>query len=34
LSQWLFSALAEADLPMICVETRQMRAVPDSPGAC
>jgi transposase len=27
LSQWLFSALAEAGLPVICVETRQMRAV-------
>ena len=27
LSQWLFSALAEAALPMICVETRHMRAV-------
>jgi transposase len=27
LSQWLFSALAEAGLPAICVETRQMRAV-------
>src|SRR5450432_3978205 len=27
LSQWLFSALAEAGLPMICVETRHMRAV-------
>jgi transposase len=27
LSQWLFSALAEADLPVICVETRHMRAV-------
>src|SRR6516164_4588706 len=27
LSQWLFSALAEADLPLICVETRHMRAV-------
>ena len=27
LSQWLFSALAEADLPVICVETRPMRAV-------
>src|SRR5450432_2196741 len=26
LSQWLFSALAEAGLPMICVETRHMRA--------
>ena len=27
LSQWLFSALAEADVPVICVETRHMRAV-------
>jgi len=27
LSQWLFSALAEADLPVVCVETRHMRAV-------
>jgi transposase len=27
LSQWLFSALAEADLPVICVETRHMQAV-------
>ena len=27
LSQWLFSALAEAELPVICVETRQMQAV-------
>jgi len=27
LSQWLFSALAEASLPVICVETRHMRAV-------
>ena len=26
LSQWLFSALAEAELPVICVETRHMRA--------
>ena len=26
LSQWLFSALAEAGLPAICVETRHMRA--------
>ena len=26
LSQWLYSALAEADLPVICVETRHMRA--------
>ncbi len=24
LSQWLFSALAEAGLPVICVETRHM----------
>ena len=27
LSQWLFSALAEADFPAICVETRHMHAV-------
>ena len=27
LSQWLYSAPAEAGLPVICVETRQMRAV-------
>ena len=27
LSQWLFSALAEAGLPAMCVETRHMRAV-------
>jgi len=27
LSQWLFSALAEADLPVVCVETRHMRAL-------
>jgi transposase len=27
LSQWLFSALAEAGLPVICVETRHMRAL-------
>ena len=27
LSQWLFSALAEAGLPVICVETRHMRVV-------
>ena len=26
LSQWLYSALAEAGLPVICVETRHMRA--------
>src|SRR3974390_1099080 len=27
LSQWLFSAMAEVELPAICVETRHMRAV-------
>src|SRR5881398_3199226 len=27
LSQWLFSVLAEAGLPVICVETRRMQAV-------
>src|SRR5258705_7851038 len=27
LSQWLFSALAEADLPVVCVETPHMQAV-------
>ena len=27
LSQWLFSALAEVGLPVICVETRHLRAV-------
>ena len=27
LSQWLFSALGEANFPVICVETRHMRAV-------
>src|SRR5471032_1049125 len=27
LSQWLYSALAEAGLPVICVETRHMRSV-------
>ena len=27
LLQWLFSALAEAGLPVICIETRHMRAV-------
>lgn len=27
LSQWLYNALGEANLPVICVETRHMRAV-------
>jgi len=27
LSQWLYGALAEAGLPVICGETRHMRAV-------
>jgi transposase len=27
LSQWLYSALAEARLPVVCVETRHMQAV-------
>ena len=27
LSQWIYSAFAEAGLPVICVETRHMRAV-------
>ena len=27
LSQWLFGALAEAELPVVCVETRHMKAV-------
>ena len=27
LSQWLYSVLAEAGLPVICVETRHMRAM-------
>src|SRR3974377_1672692 len=29
LSQWLFSALAEVGLPVICVETRHMRPARD-----
>ncbi len=31
LSQWLYSVLAEAGLPVICVETRHMRAVLKKP---
>jgi len=27
LSQWIYSALAEAELPIVCVETRSMKAV-------
>ena len=27
LSQWLFSALAEVELPVVCVETRHMQAL-------
>ena len=27
LSQWLFSVLAKAELPVVCVETRHMQAV-------
>src|SRR5690349_23023627 len=27
LSQWLFGALAESELPVVCVETRHMQAV-------
>jgi transposase len=27
LSQWLFNALAEVELPVVCVETRHMQAV-------
>ena len=30
MSQWLYSALAEAGLPVICVETRHMRADPPT----
>src|SRR4026208_206410 len=30
LSQWLFSALAEAELPVVCVETRPMPAVAEA----
>ena len=27
LSQWLFSGLADAELPVVCIETRHMQAV-------
>ena len=27
LSQWLYSALAEAEFPVVCVETRHMQAL-------
>jgi transposase len=30
LSQWLFSVLAKGGLPVICVETRHMRAMSPS----
>jgi len=30
LSQWLFSALAEAELPVVCVETRHLQAMPKA----
>jgi transposase len=32
LSQWLFSALAEAELPVVCVETRHMQALREQIG--
>ncbi len=32
LSQWLFSALAEAEVPVVCVETRHMQAVLKAQG--
>jgi len=30
LSQWPFSALAEAELPLVCIETRHMQAAPKA----
>ena len=30
LSQWLYSALAEAELPAVCVETRHMQGLPKA----
>jgi transposase len=32
LSQWLYSALGETNLPVMCVETRHMRAVLKAQG--
>jgi len=29
-SQWPFSALAEAELPLVCIETRHMQAAPKA----
>ncbi len=34
LSQWLYSALGEANLPVICVETRHMQRSRASRGSC